>query len=75
MWRPSGFPVNQDLSGGNCEAAAEISWALCRVPVRPFVDIVKGGQSAHWEAVTGDVKNQYLVAIYDLAVVTGAGRQ
>jgi hypothetical protein len=32
---------------------------------------VKGGQSAHWKAVTGDVKNQYLVAIYDLEVVTG----
>jgi hypothetical protein len=40
----SGNRVYQDLFGGNCEAAAQkISWALCRIPVRPFDYIVKAG--------------------------------
>jgi len=37
---------------------------FCRIPVRPFDYIVKAGQPAHWKTVTGDVMNQYVVAIY-----------
>jgi hypothetical protein len=36
--------LSGDLFGGNCEVAARIiSWALCRIPVRPFDCIVKAG--------------------------------
>jgi hypothetical protein len=56
----SGNRVYQDLFGGNCEAAAQkISWALCRIPVRPFDYIVKAG---HPKTVTGEVTNWHVNA-------------
>src|SRR5882672_4283630 len=42
----------------------EISLAICRSPVRPFVNKVKAGQPARPKTVTGDVMTQYLVAIH-----------
>src|SRR5262245_54847372 len=41
----------------------EISWSTCRIPVRPFDCMVKAGQSACPQTLTGDVM-KYLVAIH-----------
>jgi hypothetical protein len=42
----------------------KISWTICRIPVRPFVYVVKAGQPAGPKTVTGEVMTQYLVAIH-----------
>jgi hypothetical protein len=42
----------------------QVSWTICRISVRPFVDIVNAGQPARPKTVTGEVMTQYLVAIY-----------
>jgi hypothetical protein len=43
--------------------ARKISWTFCRIPVRPFVDIVKARQTAQ-RPLQETVMNQYVVAIY-----------
>jgi hypothetical protein len=41
-----------------------IFWTIGRIPVRPFVDIVKAGQLARLKTITGEDMTQYLVAIH-----------
>src|SRR5262249_45047399 len=38
-----------------------ISWAPCRIPVRPFVHRLKAGQLAHWKAAAGEVLAQVAI--------------
>jgi len=40
------------------------SWTTCRIPVSPFVVIVKAGQLARPRTISGDHMPQYLVAGY-----------
>jgi hypothetical protein len=39
-------------------------WTICRIPVSPFVVIVKAGQLARLKTILGDDMPQYLVAGY-----------
>ena len=57
-WRTDPSALLQRSSG------QKISWTICRIPVRPFVYIVKLGQPARPKTDTGEVMTQYLVAIY-----------
>src|SRR5262249_49341399 len=42
----------------------KVFWTICRIPVAPFVVIVKAGQLARLKTILGDAMPQYLVAIY-----------
>jgi hypothetical protein len=44
----------------------EMSWTICRIRVRPFVEIVKPGKPARPKTITGkgEVMTQYLVATH-----------
>lgn len=41
-----------------------ISWTIRRIPLGPFISIVKLGQPVRLKTDTGEVITQYLVAIY-----------
>src|SRR5215469_18093088 len=41
-----------------------ISWTPCRIPVRPFVDILTAGQLARSKAARGEVLAHCLIAIH-----------
>jgi hypothetical protein len=41
----------------------DISWTICRIPVRPFDYMVKAGPPARPKTVTGEVMPRYLVAV------------
>ena len=48
----------------NAAAAGRFLGTICRIPVPPFVDIVKAGRPARSKTDTRGVMAQYLVAIY-----------
>ena len=49
---------------GNANPGRKILWTICRIPVRPFDQIVKAGNSAQPKTATGEIMPQYLVAIH-----------
>jgi hypothetical protein len=55
------FPFARDYRP---ESADRFFWTICRIPVSPFVIIVKAGQLARLKTILGDYMPQYLVAGY-----------
>jgi hypothetical protein len=58
------MPFGPGRTPSTQQRAGKFLGPICRIPVRPFVYIVKAGQPARPKADTGEVMARYLVAIY-----------